>query len=277
MPPFISIITVSLNAERTIRDTLASVAMQTIDFEMEHICVDGGSTDATRRIIDRWAERFPATRRVFEPDTGIYDAMNKGLRAARGEYVLFLNSDDFLAAPNALATAMRGLSPWAEDNPDMVVGNVCMGRPGSLGFWRHRKVPRLLGRLPGLFAVHQGEFLQRHLLEKAGGFNQGFRLASDVTLYYDLERKFRPSIRRVNDNLAFMRAGGAANASLSAVGSGSMEIYRHLVPIHGIAGAVAMVVVKTLQSLAELRYGRCPCDRWFAQHTKIATAYVSAQ
>jgi hypothetical protein len=78
---------------------------------------------------------------------------------------------------------MRGLNPGAPDNPDLIAGSVCMGRLGTRGFWRHRRVPRLLGRLPGLFAVHQGEFLKRRLLEQVGGFNSRLRLASDVTLY----------------------------------------------------------------------------------------------
>src|ERR1700722_12875645 len=93
--PFVSVITVSLNAAATIEDTIASVSMQQADFAVEHICVDGGSVDATRVSIDRWAAHSSRLVRVYEPDSGIFDAMNKGLRAARGEYVLFLNADDF--------------------------------------------------------------------------------------------------------------------------------------------------------------------------------------
>jgi hypothetical protein len=83
-------------------------------------------------------------------------------------------------------------------------------------------------------------------------------------LYYDLERRFRPSIVRLDADIAFMRAGGAANSSLRAVWLGSVEIYGHLQPIHGAVRAAAMVTVKTLQSLFELRYGKCPHERWFA-------------
>ena len=100
MQPLLSIVTVSLNAARTIGDTLASVARQEVGFEVEHVCVDGGSTDETRVIIDRYAVSSPGIVRVYEPDRGIFDAMNKGLRAARGEYVLFLNADDFSHQPH---------------------------------------------------------------------------------------------------------------------------------------------------------------------------------
>jgi glycosyltransferase involved in cell wall biosynthesis len=267
--PLLSIVTVSLNAAATIEDTITSVALQSADFDIEHICVDGGSNDGTRQTIDRCAATSARLRRVYEPDSGIFDAMNNGLRAARGEYVLFLNADDFLASRGILATALRGVNPGAHSNPDLIAADVCMGRLGTRGFWRHRRVPRLLGRLPGLFPIHQGYLLKRRLLEQIGGFDTRLRLASDVTLYFDLERHFQPSIHRVNADLTFMRAGGAANAGLRAILLGSIEIYRHLVPLHGVARAAAMVTVKSLQSLLELRYGNCPHERWFCDSAAL--------
>jgi glycosyltransferase len=263
--PFISVITVSLNAEATIEDTVASVSMQRANFHFEHVCVDGGSADGTRRVIDRWAERNRFISRIYEPDEGIFDAMNKGLRAATGEYVLFLNADDFLVAPDTLATAMASLTPGGGKNPDLVVGDAAMGFPDCRGFWRYRRVPRILGRLRGigLFPVHSAQFTKRSLLQSVGGFDSRLRLASDVTQYYDLERVYRPSVRVVRRNITLMRPGGSANANLGAMQLGTVEIYRHLVPIYGRVRAAAMVFVKTMQSLSEIRYGRCPHDRWF--------------
>src|SRR4051794_32136376 len=75
----VSVVTVSLNAAGRIEDTLASVSFQQADFGFEHVCVDGGSTDGTREIIDRWASRSSRIRRVYEADSGIFDAMNNGL------------------------------------------------------------------------------------------------------------------------------------------------------------------------------------------------------
>ena len=264
--PLLSVVTVSLNAAATIEDTLASVDMQRVAFPIEHICVDGGSTDLTRSIIDRWAAHSARIRRVYESDRGIFDAMNKGLRAASGEYVLFLNADDFLVGPDVLANAMQNLVPGARGNPHVIAGDVLMGRPGRHGVWRRRRVPRLLQRLrgTGLFPVHQGMFAQRLLLQRAGGFDLRARLAADTGLYYDLERLLRLDIRLTRSDVAFMRAGGSANASLSAMWRGSAELYRHLSRSHGSLKSTGMVLVKTLQSLAELRYGKCPGNRWFA-------------
>jgi len=265
MDLLLSIVTVSLNAADTIERTLASVALQQADFGVEHICVDGGSSDQTRTIIDRWAQRNPRIERIYEPDGGIFDAMNKGLQAAQGEYVLFLNADDFLVACDTLAFALRGCIHGGADNPDLIVGDAVMGEVGRVGLWRHRCVPRLLGRLRGfgMYPVHQAQFSKRHLLEAVEGFDARLRLAADINQYYDLERRFHPSTRRVGADVAFMQAGGAANAGLNAVCRGSFEIFRHQSAEVGGARASLMVLIKTLQSVSEIRFGRCAQELWF--------------
>lgn len=263
----LSIVTVSLNAEATIERTLASVALQQVDFGVEHICVDGGSSDHTREMIDQWVLRSPRVIRIFERDTGIFDAMNKGLRAAQGEYVLFLNADDFLVARDSLALALRGCVHGAAGNPDLIVGDAVMGKVGQVGFWRHRRVPKLLGRVRGfgMYPVHQAQFSQRRLLEAVEGFDARLRLAADINQYYDLERRFNPSIRLLGADVAFMQAGGAANAGLKAVYRGTREIYRHLSAEVGGPRALLMVLIKTLQSISEVRFGRCPHEQWFSR------------
>lgn len=263
--PFVSVVTVSLNAAATIEATLASVALQECDFEIEHVCMDGGSRDGTRAMIDAWAARSQRLVRIFEPDTGIFDAMNKGLHASRGEYLLFLNSDDYLLEPDTISRAMSGLRQGATDNPGIVVGDVRMGEEGSRrGVWRHRRAPWLLAGLPGAgcFPVHQGTFTRRRLLEQVGGFDSGTKLAGDVNQFYDIERQLRPSIRRLGFDVTFMLAGGAANAGLHSMRLGSQEIYRHLRKTHGVVRASAMLGVKTIQSISELRYGRASRGQW---------------
>jgi glycosyltransferase involved in cell wall biosynthesis len=264
--PFISIITVSLNAEATIEDTLASVSLQQRSFDIEHICVDGGSTDRTRDLVDAWALRAGHIERIYEFDLGIFDAMNKGLRAAKGEYVLFLNADDFLVARDTLAKAMGAARPGDDGNPDLIAGDVAMGVVGGYGLWRHRRAPRLLAHVrgTGLFPIQQGLFTKRRVLEHVGGFDARLKLGSDVNLFYDLERRINPTTHLLRTDVAFMRAGGAANAGPRALWLGTREIYAHLVPTRGVVRSVIMVLVKTLQSLSELRYGRCRHCRWFA-------------
>lgn len=98
----VSIIAVCRNASRTIARTIASVAQQT-HRDIEHIIIDGASTDNTLNIINQAPYRL---RCISEPDHGIYDAMNKGLSLANGEillYLLYLNADDILAGPHVIA------------------------------------------------------------------------------------------------------------------------------------------------------------------------------
>jgi glycosyltransferase involved in cell wall biosynthesis len=263
--PLLSIVTVSLNAAVSIERTLASVALQRTNFVVEHICVDGGSRDGTRSIIDLWASRNPRIVRTYEPDTGIFDAMNKGLSTAQGEYVLFLNADDFLAACDSLAVALDGCVLGSPENPDLIVGDVVMGRVRRIGLWRHRRVPRLLGRVRGfgMYPVHQAQFSKRSLLEAVKGFDSRLRLAADINQYYNIERRFNPSTRRLGKNIAFMEAGGAANAGVKAVCRGTFEVYQHLSAEVGSLKAALMVLVKTLQSVSEIRFGRCPQELWF--------------
>ena len=264
--PFVSVVTVSLNAVGTIADTIASVSMQETAFAVEHICVDGGSTDGTRDLIDAWAARSDQIVRIYEPDTGIFDAMNKGLRVARGEYVVFLNADDFFVAPDSVANAMAGLQPGGQSNPDLVVGNVSVGTPGVWGVWRHLVVPGLLGRLRGwgLFPLHQAQFTQRSRLNSVGGFNAVLRSAADVIQYYELERRFRPTMRRLHRDVAFMRAGGKSNEGIGGRYRGLRELYGWLRETQPPARALVFVIVKSAQTLLGLRIGRCPHQRWFA-------------
>jgi hypothetical protein len=116
-----------------------------------------------------------------------------------------------------------------------------------------------------LFPIQQGLFAKRRLLERAGGFDARLKLGSDVNLFYDLERRINPTIHMLRTDVAFMREGGAANAGLRALWLGTREIYAHLVPTRGVFRSVTMVMVKTLQSLSELRFGRCRHSRWFAK------------
>ena len=87
--PLISIITITYNAAEVLNPTMDSVNSQTFD-DYEHIIIDGASKDDTLLI----ARRFASARILSEPDRGLYDAMNKGLKMARGQYVIFLNAGD---------------------------------------------------------------------------------------------------------------------------------------------------------------------------------------
>lgn len=115
VPPLVSIITVVYNAGELVAPTIEAVAG--LDYPaIEHIVVDGASTDGTLGVIGRY--RGKIARLLSEPDHGIYDAMNKGIALATGEYLWFLNAGDTPATANALNGLLRG-----EDKPDYIFGD----------------------------------------------------------------------------------------------------------------------------------------------------------
>ena len=118
----------------------------------------------------------------------------------------------------------------------------------------------------GLFPIQQGLFAKRRVLENAGGFDARLQLGSDVNLFDHLQSAAATprSTCCGNGRRLDARRWCPANAGLRAVLLGSREIYAHLLATCGVVRSAIMVLVKTLQSLSELRYGRCRHDRWFA-------------
>lgn len=257
MEILVSIITVSLNSATTIRDTLDSVKRQQASFGIEHICVDGGSSDGTREIISNAADDSGKFITLFEPDRGLFDAMNKGLLLARGRYVLFLNADDFLVGSSSLADAFSRI-PLTPTGPDMIMGDVVMGHLDRLGVWRMRRVPRWLPRFPrvGAHPPHQGNFISRKLLLTAGGFDADQRLAADTTQFYRLVYEHNVSIEVSRTVISFMRMGGASNKGLRSFKQGNYEAYRYLRRYRSWAGAASAVAVKVVQKVFEYRFGK---------------------
>lgn len=118
----LSIITINYNNSDGLRETIESVVSQVFK-EIEYIVVDGGSTDGSRRVIEEYGEHINYW--VSEPDGGIYNAMNKGIRASHGEYLLFLNSGDVLHNTNVIEQVVPNLG-----NHDMVIGKVLYDNSG---------------------------------------------------------------------------------------------------------------------------------------------------
>jgi len=159
----VTIITVAFNSASTIGDTLASVASQTHP-DIEHLVIDGNSTDATMDIVRRHGARV--AKALSEPDRGIYDAMNKGLAMATGDLVGFLNADDVLNGPGAVAALVEAASPGR----DMVYADLVYVRADDLGrvvrHWRSGPFRRAALRL-GWMPPHPTFYVRRDVLRSA--------------------------------------------------------------------------------------------------------------
>lgn len=208
----ISIVTVCYNAASTIGATIASVAMQDWP-DVEHIIIDGGSSDGTNAVVASSANN----RVIFvsEPDEGMYDAMNKGLARATGDYVGFLNADDFLAAPDALR---RVAEAAARTRADCVIGDTRFvdgrGRPAGRIYstWGFRPWWLRIGIMP----PHPSFFARTALLRSAGGFDLSYRISSDFDLVARVMLKHRASWTRIGGVITHFRVGGVSTDGIAA-------------------------------------------------------------
>ncbi|MCB0333537.1 MAG: glycosyltransferase, partial [Bdellovibrionales bacterium] len=167
----ISIITVTLNSAQTLRNLLLSVSEQSYSY-INHILVDGGSTDDTTRLIQEHEESIDYW--ISEKDSGIYDAMNKGIAHAKGTYLLFLNADDSFHDSTSLETAMSMIK---DDEESLHAFSILYG--GNRG-WNERKPWGFTNRYyfkQGLH--HQATLIPKALFKTLGTYNTGFTIVSD--------------------------------------------------------------------------------------------------
>ena len=234
----ITVITVTYNSAATIVDTLRSVAAQAYP-DIEHIVVDGGSTDATLPLVAE--HRLPGTRVLSEPDRGIYDAMNKGLRLATGDYVGFLNSDDYYQAPDILAEVAAAAAK--AEVPDAVYGDLVYVDPARaqpiVRYWRAGEFSLAKVRR-GWMVPHPTLYVRRTTLQRVGPFDDALRIAGDYD--FMLRLFHQPSVRLVHVPRIFvcMRVGGASGRSVKAVLRKSSEdlvaLRRHGLGLLSLAG-----------------------------------------
>ncbi len=173
MLPLISIVTVTYNASATIVPTLHSVRSQTFN-NFEHLIVDGASTDDTLMLARR--EGRSDLRIISEPDQGLYDAMNKGLRATRGKYILFLNSGDAFADPDTL----QAYADTAALGPDIIYADtLIVDADRNVIGPRHLSAPDILtfeSFSHGMLICHQAFMVRKNL---APTYNTAYRYSAD--------------------------------------------------------------------------------------------------
>lgn len=178
----LSIVTINRNNAAGLEKTLQSVAAQTFK-EFEYIVIDGASTDGSVEVIKRYESRFAHLKWVSEPDSGIYNAMNKGLRMASSEYVQILNSGDGLASNEVTERMLEALEK--EGNPSILYGNMmkCFpdGRRLTDKCFAGQEIT-MLGMFVGTLN-HNPAYIRRDLFEKYGYYDEGLKIVSDWKWY----------------------------------------------------------------------------------------------
>ena len=210
----ISIITVAFNSAATIADTMRSVAGQTHD-DIEHLVIDGASTDDTLAVVR--AHGAHLAKLLSEPDQGIYDAMNKGLALATGDFVGFLNADDMLASPDVVTSIARAAGIHGTDAVCGDLVYVLKDRPDKvLRYWRCGPFAPSQLRF-GWMPPHPTLYVRRALIGELGGFDTRLRIAADYEFMLRYLGRAGTQVRYVPEVLVKMRTGGASNRSLGAM------------------------------------------------------------
>lgn len=205
-----TIVTPTFNSAATVRDTLECIRIQDYQ-DIEHVIIDGGSRDDTLKIV---AEYPHVSKVITEPDRGLYDAMNKGIKNASGDVVVVLNSDDFYAHAQVISKVAARMSETGADTlyadlqyVDALKTNRVV-RTWKAGNFRPDNFQ--IGWMP----PHPTFFVKRALYDRYGLYNITLRYSADYELMLRFLYKNRVSTCYLPELIVRMRVGGASNASL---------------------------------------------------------------
>ena len=245
----ISIITVSYNSYNVIENCLDSVKVQN-NVDKEHIVIDGASSDETLLLLK--SKRNQLKKIISEPDMGIYDAMNKGIKIASGDIIGFLNSDDFYVDNNIL---MKVASIFS-DNPSLDAcysDLIYISQNDSLKnirYWKSNKFK------PGLFSKgwcppHPTFFARRSVYEKFGNFDLSYSIASDVELMMRFLEVHKINARYIPEVWIKMRMGGTTNKSLKNIFVQNKEVLhalkKHNLPVNWVNFYFSKIISRSFQ------------------------------
>ena len=249
----ISIITVNLNNADGLRKTIDSVINQTYT-NIEHIIIDGGSTDGSVDVIKEYEPEYKNKQRhlywVSEPDKGIYNGMNKGIDRATGDYLLFLNSGDYLVADDVIEKFV-GFKPVE----DIVYGDqyIYIENEEKLITWHNS--PKILdtknifGPLP-----HQSMFFKKQIFSMYGAYNEDNRIVSDWEYYLRLFLLTNSTFRKIDMYISIFEDNGLGTVNVDLRNSEREKVIKRL-PI----GVLELIDIKN-------RYN----DLMFSRPVKLA-------
>jgi glycosyltransferase involved in cell wall biosynthesis len=239
----ISIITSVYNNKDTIKDAIKSVLNQTYK-NIEYIVVDGGSTDGTVEVIKQYEDKID--KFISEPDKGIYDGLNKGIKLATGDVIAFLHSDDIYPDNNTIEKIMNLFN---KDNVDGVYGDLIYVKKDDINkiirYWKSCDFNADLLK-KGWMPAHPTLFLKKEIYEKYGVFDLNFKIAGDYDFMLRILKE-NPKLKYLPEVLYVMRVGGESNKSLKNIVNKSKEDYIALKRNH--IGGIGTLFLKNLQKI----------------------------
>jgi glycosyltransferase involved in cell wall biosynthesis len=217
----ISLITVCRNAAPVIKETLESVMHQT-HAVIELIVIDGASTDGTQEVVRGFGGRI--AHFVSEPDKGIYDAMNKGLRVATGDVIGFVNAGDLLMTPDTIAHVVDA---FQRSHVDAVYGDIIMVDENDIHkvhrTWLSGTYHRENFR-KGWMPPHVGTFIRKDVYDRYGHFNTDLRIGADYEILLRFLYKHKVRTLHLREVLVRFRLGGMSNGSIKHILKANREV-----------------------------------------------------
>lgn len=202
----ISVITISYNNRQGLERTLKSVASQSFS-DFEYIVIDGGSQDGSKELLERYSDKI--TYWVSEPDKGIYNAMNKGIAATKGEYLIFINSGDHFYSDDSLTDAEQHLS-----GEDIIYGNLevisaeqtyIKDYPSemSLFYFYYESLP------------HPSSFIRKDAFEKYGFYDESLKIVADWKWFLITICSYSATFRHIDETVSTFYLDGISSNTQS--------------------------------------------------------------
>jgi glycosyltransferase involved in cell wall biosynthesis len=212
--PKISIVTVVFNADPTIAQCIESVLNQDYP-HIEYIIVDGKSTDDTLRIVHSYQERIDVI--ISEKDKGLYDAMNKGIQAASGDFIGIVNADDFLASPYVISHLASLIT--SHPNAEAICSSVAIFKEDKWNKpWRIYDATRfkLWQFRLGIQPPHPGCYIKRECFSQYGNYNSKYRISGDFDILLRFLYVHRIKAIYTDFISVHMRDGGLSSMGLKS-------------------------------------------------------------
>lgn len=201
----ISIITVAYNNRFGLEETIKSVIGQSYK-NIEFIIIDGGSNDGSKELLENYSSQINFW--ASEPDKGIYNAMNKGITKATGDYLIFMNSGDRFSSPEILEKITPNFA-----NQDIIYGNAYYELEDRKKYEYRIPSKITLGTLLKEPICHQSAFFRKELFTKYGMYDEGNKIASDWTFMMDLFIHHNISQKYINEFISIFEKTGISSTN----------------------------------------------------------------
>lgn len=218
----ISIITINYNNKSGLEKTIESVFCQTYD-NIEYIVIDGNSTDGSKEVIEKYKHCIAYW--VSEPDKGIYNAMNKGILKATGDYVLFLNSGDYLISSDII----DNISHELDSDEDIVFGLLKTYPSGIIGYTDIHLPLTLLDFFRSSPIPHPASFIKRKLFLKMN-YDESLKIVADWKFFLQAVVFMGCSCKKIEKTIIVFEEGGISNCNVTLCNEERLKVLQDLLP-----------------------------------------------